>query len=117
MLLDDNIISIDSDDDNQNYNAFNEYLTQDTERKKNSIALNFEEMGGIYLNEIDKKRKNNEIKKKKLIPYIIKNSYNQYDIDELNSYSFDDVKKIYDELKKENRSFIIKFFQFIFNLE
>lgn len=116
MALDDKILSIDSDDDNNDYESFNTYLEEDTNRKKNRIAIDIEQMGSQLLNEIDVKNKRKEFKKRAvLIPYVIKNS--TYGIDELISYSFEDVQKIYYEIKKEKRPAIIKFFHFIFNIE
>ena len=77
-------------------------------------------MGKQYLKEIDKKKKQKELKKNKLIPYIILKSKGKYDTDdleELNSYSFEDVQDIYNQVKAENRSGISKFFYFLFNIE
>lgn len=116
MALNDKIISIDSDDDNNDYESFNNYLEEDTSRKKNRIAIDIEQTGGQLLKEIEIKNKRKDIKKRTvLIPYILKNS--TYGIDELISYSFEDVQKIYNEFKKEKRPAIIKFFHFIFNIE
>lgn len=116
MTLDDKILSIDSDDDNNDYESFNTYLEEDTNRKKNRTAIDIEQMGSQLLKEIDVKNKRKENKKRTiLIPYIVKNS--TYGTDELISYGFEDVQKIYDEIKKEKRLAIIKFLHFIFNIE
>ncbi len=116
MALNDKILSIDNDDDNRDYESFNNYLEEDTNRKKNKAAIDIEQMGNQFLKEIEIKNKRKEFKKKTvLIPYIIKNS--TYGIDELNSYSFEDVQGIYDEIKKENRPTLLKFIHFIFNIE
>jgi hypothetical protein len=119
MAIDEKILSIDSDDDNNDYEAFDEFLQNDTKRKKNRTVLEIEEMGKQYLKEIDKKKKQKELKKTKLIPYIINHSKGKYDIDdldELNSYSFEDVQDIYNQVKAENRSAIANFFHFLFNI-
>jgi hypothetical protein len=116
MLLDKNILSINSDDDNENYEAFSEYLENDTKRKKNKTVSEIEEMGEIFLKEIDRKNKNNTIKSNKLIPYILKYCDGKYDEEELKSYSFKDVKDIYCEIKIRRKPVIIKFFHFLFNL-
>lgn len=115
MALDKKILSIDFDDDDKNYLAFSEYLEKDTKRKMNQSASDIEKMGKQYLKEIERKKKNQDLIKTKLIPYILKHC-NKYDKEELNSYSFEDIQSIYDELKIQNQSAIIKFFRFIFNI-
>jgi len=74
MSLDKNILSIDSDDDNDNYEAFSEYLNEDTNRKKNHTALEIEQSGDLLLKEVERKNKNKKLKASKLIPYILKKS-------------------------------------------
>ena len=115
MPIDDKILSINHDDDNKDYNLFNKYLEDDTNRKKSSVAMEIEQIGDQLLNEIENKRRKKKNKIEKLILYIIKNS--NYCVDELNSYSFDDVQKIYNEIKKEKKPIILKIFHFIFNVE
>jgi hypothetical protein len=119
MAIDEKILSIDSDDDNNDYESFDEFLQEDTKRKKNKTVSEIELMGNQYLKEIERKNKQKELKKTKLIPYILNHSKGKYDIedlDELNSYSFEDVQDIYNQLKTENRSKIAKFFHFLFNI-
>lgn len=116
MSPDKNILSIDSDDDNENYEAFSEYLIEDTKRKKTRDANEIEKIGESLLKEIERKNKHKRIKANKLIPYILKNCDGKYGEEELNSYSFEDVQEIYNEIKIRKRPFIIKFFHFIFNL-
>lgn len=115
MAIDNNLLSIDSDDDNKDYEAFNQYLEEDTKRKMIKTVSEIEQMGDKYLKEIERKKKNKELLKNKLIPYILKHSI--YEEDELNSYSFEDVQKIYNEIKAQNRPAIVKFFHFIFNID
>jgi len=121
MVIDKKILSIDyDDDDDKDYQAFDEYLQEDTLRKKNGVISEIEQMGSQYLKEIDKKKKQKELKKTKLIPYIIKYSKGKYDndyLDELNSYSFEDIQDIYNQVKTENRSIIAKIFHFLFNIK
>jgi len=105
------------DDELIDYISLNKYLTEDTERKKKQTFLEFEEMGGQYLKEIERKKKNKELKQVKLIPYILKHRNDIYDEEELMSYSFEDVQNIYDEIKKEKKPAIIKFLYFVFNIE
>jgi len=116
MAIDPKILSIDSDDDNEDYKAFDEYLTEDTNRKKNKTLSEIEQMGDQYLKEIDRKKKDRELKQIKLIPYILKYK-NVYSKEELLSYGFEDVKQIYDEIRAKNRPRIVKFFYFLFNIE
>lgn len=108
--------SIHYDDDNDNYDAFIDFLSENTERKKKKIAHEFEMMGTQLLNEIENKKKNNKIQIKKLIPYIIKHCDGKYSEEELMSYSLEDVNGIYMEYKEKNRNPIIKFFMFLLNL-
>jgi len=114
-MIDKKILSIDSDDDNENYEEFKKFFEDDINRNKNVLLSEIKEMGGQLLDEIDRKRKNNELKKSKLIPFILKHS--SYNKDELSSYSLEDVQEIHNEIKKERQSIIIKFFHFMFNLK
>lgn len=115
MAIDKKMLSIDSEDDNSDIVAFNEFLEQDTERRKLKTISDIEKIGEVLLNEIDKKNRKREIKKQKQIPYILKYSGDKYDIEELNAYSFDDVQQIFNETQKKE-STIKKIFHFIFNL-
>lgn len=105
------------EDNNMSVLAYNKYLDDNTERNKNKIASEFEEMGGQFMKEIDRKKKNNNLKSDKQIPYILKHRGDIYDEKEIKSYSFEDIQDIYNEIKKEKRPIIIKFFHFIFNIE
>ncbi len=116
MSSDKNILSIDFDDDNEQYEAFSQALTKDSERKKNSIAIEFNKKGEQLLKEIDRKKKNQTIKSKKLIKYILKYCNDKYNYEELNSYSYQDIYDIYIEIKEKRKTLIIRFFRFIFNL-
>jgi len=115
MSYEKNILSIDSDDDNKDYLAFSEYLEDDTKRRKNITINEIENLGDLYLKEINIKKANQIIITNKLIPYILKHSKGKYDVDELKSYSFEDIKTIYNEIKIENRHIIVKIFEFLFN--
>jgi len=105
------------DDELVDYVSLTKHLKEDTDRKKKQLSQEFEQMGGRYLQEIERKHSDKELKQAKLIPYILKHRSNIYDEDELMSYSFEDVQDIYDELKKEKKPAILKFFHFIFNIE
>lgn len=105
------------DDELINYVSLSKHLKEETDRKKNQISEEFEEMGARYLQEIERKNKNKELKQIKLIPYILKHRGEIYNNDELMSYSFEDVQDIYDEIKIEKKPAIIKFLHFVFNIE
>lgn len=105
------------DDDLASYVSLNKHLKEDTDRKKKLISNEFEEMGGRYLQEIERKTKHRKLKTVKLIPYILKHRGNIHNEKELMSYSFEDVQDIYNEIKIEKRPAIIKFLHFVFNIE
>lgn len=116
MVNDDEILSI-NNDELIDYVSMNKFLQEDTERKKNLTIFEIEEMGDKFIGEIERKRKNKEVKKNKLIPYILKHSKDiYYDIYELESYSFEDIQKIYNEIKLKKSTFK-KFFHFLLNIE
>jgi hypothetical protein len=108
---DKNILSIDADDDGMSYLSLTQHLEEDTERKKNRFAKEFQEFGDNYLKEIERKKREKKRKQSKLIPYIIKHRKDIYDEEELFSYSYEDVLEIYNEIKTEKRSWVIKLFQ------
>jgi hypothetical protein len=117
MAFDKKILSIDSDDDNKDYDVFNEFLEDDTRRKKNKTASFIEEIGEQCLTEMGSKKKRKlQIAYIDYIPYIIKYCNDRYSEDELKSYSFEDIQGIYKEIKAERRPAIVKFFHFLFNL-
>lgn len=105
------------DDELVDYLSLSKHLKEDTERKMKQTSEEFEEMGELYLQEIEQKNKIKELKQLKLISYILKRCGEIYDRDELMSYSFKDVQDIYNDVKKEKKPAIIKFFHFIFNIE
>lgn len=109
-----NKLSIEYDDDNKDYFALNQFLEEDTNRRKNKLVFDIEENGERYLKEIDRKKKVKHQAKTKYIPYILKHSL--YDEEELLSYSFEDVMDIYKEIKYKNRPWIIKFFDSLFGV-
>ena len=105
------------EDDGMSVMSLAKHLEDDAERKKNRTATEFEEMGGQFMKEIDKKKKRKKLSQVKIIPYILKHAGDIYEEDELKSYTLEDVQDIYDEVKKEKRPVIVKFFHFIFNIE
>jgi hypothetical protein len=105
------------DDELIDYVSLSKHLKEDTDRKKKRALDEFEAMGERYLEEIEKKKKNKELKQVKLIPFILRHRSDIYSKKELISYCFEDVQNIYDEIKKEKKPFFRKFFHFIFNIE
>ena len=114
MVDEKNILSIDHDDDDENLAGFNEFLDEDTQRKLSGFVSHVEEAGSNYLGEIERKKRNDDLRKKKYIPYILKHSNNTKE--QLSSYTHKDILDMYNTLKYENRSFITKVLRFIFNL-
>lgn len=117
MVKKKNMISIDYDDDNEDYESFNQYMEETTKIATKKIVEEIEEFGDEYLKEIERKKWEENKKKKKLIPYIVKYSEGRYTQEKLLQYTFNDVLEIYSEYKHKNRHPIVKFFCFIFNLE
>jgi hypothetical protein len=118
MAIDKENFKVEPDeDDGMTVMSLAKHLDEDSKRKKLSTANEFEEMGNQYLKEIDKKQRRKGSKKSELIPYILKYRSEDYDKEELLSYSFEDVQDIYDQTKKEKKPLIIKFFHFLFNIE
>lgn len=109
------VLSIDSDDDDDNYQVFTEYLNDNTLRTKHKMVSDVEKIGESLLLEIDKKKRFQNKKKLKHIKYITKHS-NKYDFEELKSYEINDVLKILEEVREESQSVFKKFLLFIFNL-
>ena len=110
-------LSIDADDDDKDYMALNTFLEEDTLRKKNYFASEFEQIGETLLGEIEGKKKSKDLLKIKLISYILKHGKTIYTKDMLKSYSFEDVQQIHDEIKANRKPAFIKFLHFLFNLE
>jgi hypothetical protein len=117
MTFDKKILSIDSEDDNKDYEAFSEYLKEDTTRKKNLTSKEINNIAEILLQEIERKKRNQALKSQKLIPYILRHCDEKYTKEELMGYSYNDVQDIYNEIRSEKQSSPIrKFFHFIFNI-
>lgn len=108
-----NVVSIDYDDDQKNYDEFSKFLENHTNRQKVNFASEIFNMGETYLNEIEHKDKINKKKKKNLIKYIMRKSSDKYREQYLLELSYQDILDIYNDIKE--RSFfrkIINFFNF-----
>ena len=116
MELDKKILSVDADDDDGvDIRSFTKFVLENTDRTKNSIAKQFDEIGQDLLDEIEVKKTKKEAKKQKLIKYILKHDKDiVYNDRILKSYSYEDIKDIYDELK--NKNVFRRIFHFVFNL-
>jgi len=115
MKFEKKILSIDSVDDDKNYQEFSEFIKNHTLRVKNKIASDFDLIGDDLLAEIDEKKRQKNLAKKIYVDYILKHDKNKYSSPQLMSYAFEDVKNIYDEIK--NRPNLLqKVIKFIFNL-
>ncbi len=107
---------IDPDDDIE-YKILDEILIEESARQKNRIANDIEQMGENYLSEIEEKKEANEKVKRELIPYILKFSKTKYKEKDLMSYELEDVSLIYNEIRKNKKSMVVKLFRFIFNID
>lgn len=108
-----NLLSIDYDDDQEDYNKLNEFLKKDTQRKKNKTASVISEYGEEFLHEIDEKGREHELEKEILSDYIVKNSKRYLWKEKLMTYDISEVRNIYFQIKHEKRGFLVKFLEFI----
>jgi hypothetical protein len=114
--MDKKILSIDADDDDLDVKSFYKFTEEHSERSKNKTANEFLEIGDKLLAEIEEKNKRREKQKVVFINYILRHS-DRYSFkeNELLSYSYEDVRDIYNQIKDE-RNVFKKLFRFIFNL-
>jgi hypothetical protein len=116
MALDKKILSIDADDEDIDIKSFTKFSEETTKRDKNFVANQFIELGEDLLAEVEEKKQRKEIRKDKLIRYIIKHDKDKiYGEKRLKSYSFEDVLNIHNEFKTRG-TFLQRLFRFIFNL-
>jgi hypothetical protein len=114
MPIDEKILSIDADDDDGvDIKTFTKFVEEDTRRKKEKFARDFDEAGEIMLAEIEQKKQLKEKQKIKYVKYILRHS-KVYIKSQLITYSLEDVKNIYEEIR--NKRPLHKAFRFIFNL-
>lgn len=116
MVKEKDILSIEYDDDNSDYNSFNDFLMEDTRRQMNVAFKEIDRMGEDYLKEVEEKKARQNIEKAKYIKYIMKHNKGIYTAERLMSYEFADVLYIYNEIKDQKESRIKTFFKFFFNL-
>ena len=112
MAIDREEFKIEPDkDDDMSVLSLSQHIEEDIERKKNKLANEFQELGDNYLTEIDRKKRRKKVKQSKLIPYILKHRKDMHTEEELLSYSYEDIQEIYDEIKAEKRSWLVKLFE------
>jgi hypothetical protein len=110
-----NIISIETLDDDKDYKGFDNLMKDHTNRIKDSTAARIFEKGESLLDEIDLKKDEQEKQKDIWIKYIIKKSKKKiYFPITLKTYDYRDVRDIYLDVKDENKFFLIKLFDQIF---
>lgn len=97
---------LDEGNDDITYSEFTKHLKLHIDKKKESFANEIESSGEIFSKEIDKKKKNENVEKGKLIKYILKKEKKKYSAQELYSYSLGDVRFIYDEIKSNQFNLI-----------
>jgi len=120
MVEDKKILSIDADDDDLDVKSFYKFTEEHNERSKNKMANELLEIGDRLLAEIEEKNKRMKKQKIVFINYILRHSDryavdDSYSMNELLSYSYEDIRDIYNEVKDE-RNVFKKLFRFIFNL-
>ena len=114
MALDKKILSVDADDDDGvDIKSFTIFSEENTKRNKNVVANQFIEIGEDLLTEVEEKNRRKEREKKKYVRYIIRHS-KKHTKSQLISYSLEDVKDIYKEIREKRP--LRKAFHFIFNL-
>lgn len=105
--------------DKKNDGSYQKYLknlNEDITQKKKLFANEVINDGDKLLLEIESKNKKNDAIKNKHIQYIL-NKTNKYDEDVLFSYSYDDIEKIYVEIRNENTHPFIKIVRFLFDIK
>ena len=107
---------------NEEYFGFVNMVEESIERDKNKVVKEILQRGDELVEELTKKRKEKNSRKVKMINYILDVDYpnnTQYvrrkdsTIEEckedlINAYTYQEIKKMYDTLKRKNRTFFQK---------
>ena len=107
------LLSIEYEDDDKDYEGFVKQVNYDTERKKSIFVREIEMMGDSLVEEKRRREIRNKKKARKLIPYILRHDDGGQTFDELMDYSYEDILRMYNEIKTVRRSRIfdiVKFF-------
>lgn len=109
--------SIDYFDDDKDYDELDKALKETTSNRRNVIIKEIDTEGEKLLDEISRKNKRKVDQKKQQIDFILNKSktiiLTEEDLQELD---YREVKTIYDKTVYENRPFIKRFLEFLFNL-
>lgn len=109
--------SIDYFDDDKDYDELDKALKETTSNRRNVIIKEIDTEGEKLLDEISRKNKRKVDQKKQQIDFILNKSktiiLTEEDLQELD---YREVKTIYDKTVYENRFFIKRFLEFLFNL-
>jgi hypothetical protein len=108
--INNDLLSIAYDDNDKDYDSFVSFIEEHENRNKKMIAKEIITKGNDFISEMEMRKEIDEIYRNQLIPYIVKKS--KYTSKYLQTLSYEDVKKIHDELKNKPNTFdkIIKFF-------
>lgn len=92
---------------------FERSLKEDVDRKKKSIVKDIEDMGSVYLDEINKKNALKENERLNMVDYIITNTKEKLvRVKNLNNMSYDEVKNIYIRAKHTKKSWFRMLIEF-----
>lgn len=114
MTTNNNKISIDYDDNDDDFIGFIQLIETHTERQKNSFLSEIDRFGDVFIDELERKKKRELELKKEIIPIILKKEPNKYDYNVLLSYSYNDVRDIYNDVKAKRGNIFVRLFKFIF---
>lgn len=101
------------DDEDISFGKLNKIITLELDHSKNDLFNEINQFGEKYLNEIKQKDLRNESTKQKYIKWILKKKANYFTSDELNSYTFTDIKNIKKEVETDNKSKFLAIFKFL----
>lgn len=108
-----NPLSIDFDDDNEDYNKLKDFIINHTENQKSYLISELLSKYDDLTAEVEERKKISDRKKKPYVRYILRHS-KEYKKNQLMCFELSDVINIYNELKlnKTNKiKEIIKFFK------
>lgn len=111
------ITSFDYFDDDKGYEEVCRQLEEATAERRRVLIKEFLESSEKFIAEIDRKTTRKEELKKTQIDFILKKSKkNILSQEELQELDYQEIKEIHDKTVYENKSFLKKFFRFIFDL-
>jgi len=96
------------EEDDKDYLGFVKMLDETSTHVKSKTKKEISNMGDLFVEEMEKRRKIEEKKKEIMIDYIVENSSQIILKDELLTYTYKDVFEIYSNLKRKNRPLLQK---------